>query len=79
MTEHPNTRPGVWQACPVCHGQGFLNKPPWVAGDQHSWLASNTQTYTCQACNGGGMVERPAAPHDSSGAAPRPYPERKPQ
>ena len=24
--------------CPICDGQGVLNKPFWVSGDQETWV-----------------------------------------
>ena len=42
--------------CPVCDGQGKLNKPPWIAGDQHEWVSTSTQPYVCHACNGQGFI-----------------------
>ncbi len=38
--------------CPVCDGQGIVIKPPWVAGDQDTWMASSTVTHTCHKCDG---------------------------
>jgi len=43
--------------CPVCHGQGTVSKPPYVAGDQKTWTANNAwDKYPCPACGGTGIV-----------------------
>lgn len=43
--------------CPVCHGQGLVSHPPWVAGDQPGWCATNAHDlYPCRACAGTGVV-----------------------
>ena len=42
--------------CPVCGGQGEVNKPPWVAGDQETWVSTSSGPYLCQACNGQGII-----------------------
>jgi len=42
--------------CPVCHGQGTVSKPPYIAGDQPTWTASNSTPYPCPACNGTGVI-----------------------
>ena len=44
--------------CPVCNGQGSVNRPPWVAGDQQEWSDTNTGPYLCQACQGTGILWR---------------------
>ncbi len=38
--------------CPVCDGQGIVSKPPWVAGDQDTWIDSTTGPHTCPKCTG---------------------------
>ncbi len=48
-----------WQTCPKCGGQGHVGKPPYIAGDQHSWVTGNTGGYECPVCHGSGMVVRP--------------------
>lgn len=50
------TSPGYPETCPVCHGQGLMNKPPWVAGDQYTWNDNSTAPYTCKVCNGSGII-----------------------
>lgn len=50
---------GLWQCCPVCHGQGLMNKPSWVAGDQDSWGGMGVGPYECRVCEGTGMVVTP--------------------
>ncbi len=42
--------------CPVCDGQGLVNKPPYIAGDQPAWTDSSNSPYTCKACGGGGVL-----------------------
>jgi RecJ-like exonuclease len=62
MTDDPRRtslnvpRPISLQRCPVCHGQGHVQKPPWVAGDQHSWASNSTGGYVCRVCRGKGVV-----------------------
>lgn len=48
-----------YQTCPKCNGQKIVNTPPWVGGDQESYLGGNTGTYQCPVCRGLGMVEEP--------------------
>jgi len=42
--------------CPVCNGHKTVSKPPWIAGDQETWLASNSEPYPCKACEGTGII-----------------------
>jgi len=42
--------------CPVCDGQGLVNRPPWVAGDQKEWVASSVGPWLCKVCQGTGIV-----------------------
>ena len=42
--------------CPVCAGTGLVSVPPGVAGDVGIWASCNTQTYTCRACYGRGVI-----------------------
>lgn len=42
--------------CPVCDGQGKVNRPPYVAGDQETWPATGIGPYPCRACDGTGIV-----------------------
>jgi ssDNA-binding Zn-finger/Zn-ribbon topoisomerase 1 len=42
--------------CPKCGGQKHVQKPPYIAGDQHSWVANNTGGFTCPVCNGTGWI-----------------------
>lgn len=51
------------QVCPKCSGQGHVLKPPYVPGDQPSWVATNTATYVCRICLGSGLA--PAEPGES--------------
>jgi DnaJ-class molecular chaperone len=45
-----------WQLCPMCKGQGTVNKPPWISGDQKTWISNQTQ-YICKMCNGNGKIK----------------------
>jgi len=47
---------GVPYKCPCCDGMGKRLRPPYVAGDQDSWVASGTGLYDCVACGGTGIV-----------------------
>lgn len=40
-----------WQACPKCHGQGIVSKPPYLAGDINHWSDSQGQ-HECNVCKG---------------------------
>ena len=42
--------------CPVCNGSTKVQKPPYVPGDQDTWVSGGTELYPCQACNGSGIV-----------------------
>lgn len=53
MTPTSEARP---YKCPVCDGQGLVNKPPWLAGDQREWSSNTTGPYECKACKGSGIV-----------------------
>ena len=37
-------------------GTGLVNKPPWVAGDQHEWSSTRTGPWPCKACTGSGLL-----------------------
>lgn len=41
--------------CPVCEGIGTTSRPPYVAGDQATWYASDCR-FPCRACKGSGIV-----------------------
>lgn len=56
MTE-PTHEPRPYK-CPVCDGQGHLNKPPCIAGVQDSWCDYHTRTYPCHHCEGTGVIWR---------------------
>lgn len=43
-------------SCPTCHGQKTVQKPPWIAGDQGTWVASNLNLYPCPTCDASGIV-----------------------
>ena len=40
-----------WELCPKCSGQGTVNKPPHISGDQSTWVSGGSQ-YMCDVCNG---------------------------
>ena len=42
--------------CPTCHGHKTVSKPPWVAGDQMTWVSGGTEIYPCPSCNGSGVI-----------------------
>jgi len=42
--------------CPVCNGDGAVQRPPNIAGDQPTWTASGTPTFSCKACKGTGII-----------------------
>ena len=48
--------------CPVCNGTGLVSRPPYVAGDQETWVASEAGPYPCRACGGTGLVWEPTEP-----------------
>ncbi|MCK9543759.1 MAG: hypothetical protein M0R03_17200 [Novosphingobium sp.] len=48
---------GCWQKCPKCDGQGIVSKPPWIAGDQDTWTASQAN-FTCNLCNGQMVIKQ---------------------
>ncbi len=52
----PNENPPTLVKCPVCDGQGTVSRPPWVAGDQPTWIDTQTAPYPCKACHGKGAV-----------------------
>lgn len=45
-------------ACPVCHSQKTVSKPPWVAGDVNTWVSGGVENYPCPTCNETGIVWR---------------------
>lgn len=47
---------GTPHRCPVCEGQGLVNRPPWLAGDQNTWTDNQAGPYPCKACNGTGII-----------------------
>jgi hypothetical protein len=46
--------------CPVCNGQGKLQTPPWLPGDQETWSAGSIEVYECRVCKGTGIIWEPA-------------------
>lgn len=58
--EAPELRaPTEWQKCPVCDGQGLVNRPPHIAGDQMTWSSTNAAPHPCRRCIGTGTILRP--------------------
>jgi hypothetical protein len=49
------------QLCPRCNGQGHTWTPPWLPGDQHTWVTSKLESYKCPPCNGTGLLFLPDA------------------
>ena len=47
-----------YQICPKCNGQGMVSKPPWIAGDQNTWVSSET-SYICDVCDGAKIIATP--------------------
>ena len=47
---------GAIQKCPVCDGTGLVSRPPSVAGDQPTWVDSQTGPYPCKRCEGRGTI-----------------------
>lgn len=45
------------QLCPKCKGQGIVSRPPWLPGDQNTWVSSDTKSHTCNLCNGTMTIE----------------------
>ena len=50
--------------CPVCNGYGTVSKPPWVAGDQATWVSTSVDPYPCPACGGAGVLWEEAVRHE---------------
>lgn len=50
--------------CPVCDGQGIVSKPPWVAGDQVTWVSGGVTTYPCPACAGAKVLWTKEEPNE---------------
>lgn len=46
-----------YQLCPKCHGQGWVSKPPCVAGDVMEWSSSAT-SFVCDVCNGAKIIKQ---------------------
>ena len=42
--------------CPVCQGCGTVSRPPWIAGDQETWVSSSAEIFPCKACGGTGLI-----------------------
>lgn len=60
MGNLPAYRPqskSIPHCCPVCNGAGTVSRPPYVTGDQPSWVSSSScSSYPCTACHGTGIV-----------------------
>lgn len=50
---------GEYQLCPLCHGQGTVSKPEWVAGDIDQWSGTSA-IHVCHVCNGNKVIARPS-------------------
>jgi hypothetical protein len=50
-----------YQLCPKCKGQGFVSKPPYVAGDIDTW-ASSDSSFACDVCNGNKIIPMQVVP-----------------
>ena len=44
--------------CPKCKGQGKVQTPPWIAGDQETYVANSIELYNCPVCKGKGVLWR---------------------
>lgn len=52
----PTGPPTTPHKCPVCDGSGKVSRPPWIAGDQQTWVSGSIEMYECRACTGTGIV-----------------------
>lgn len=52
----PSGSPATPHCCPVCNGAGTVSRPPWIAGDQETWVAGEVGAYPCRACAGKGVI-----------------------
>ncbi len=44
------------ELCPKCFGQRHVNQPPYVPGDQPTWVSNDTRSHPCPVCRGSGYV-----------------------
>lgn len=44
------------ELCPLCGGQGTVNKPPYIDGDVHEWCDNQSGGYPCKVCGGQGYI-----------------------
>jgi Ribonuclease G/E len=44
------------EVCPKCNGQGHVNTPPWIPGDQPTYMSSDTRSHPCPVCGGCGLI-----------------------
>lgn len=65
----------LWQKCPVCDGQGLVNKPAHVAGDQATWTDAQAGPYPCRRCAGAGTIASPPRAPEGLREALRPFAE----
>ena len=42
--------------CPVCNGQGYVARPPHIAGDQQEWVDTSAGPWPCRACLATGLI-----------------------
>jgi DnaJ-class molecular chaperone len=40
-----------WQTCPRCNGQGIIDKPPHIFGQQQTWVDTQ-MNHPCPVCCG---------------------------
>lgn len=50
--------------CPNCGGQKTTSKPPYIAGDVNSWVASDIPMYPCPTCDGHGWILVDSVPQE---------------
>ncbi len=48
----------TWQTCPKCNGQGTLLTPPYIAGDQLTFISGTFELFACNVCNGKMIISR---------------------
>jgi len=42
--------------CPCCEGTGLVNHPPWIAGDQETYVTGSAGPWACSSCGGVGII-----------------------
>lgn len=50
-----------YQLCPKCHGQGIVEKPPYVPGDVDQWISADT-AHQCDVCMGAKIIPQYIVP-----------------